>query len=191
MKKHIIILREHTFWLNCSVFINCTIKEMEDALAKVIWQNISTWVDESDLWIFVNVVNQASGKNLPIIYLREYDGSLESDWTAIHEISHFIFSMLNYRWINIIWKSDSMQEIFCYMLDYFYKQFKTEFNKKYERDNRNRSVTKGVNNVVNELKDKDDKADTSDKWKSVKKNKVKIRPKGVEKNSWRNKVKNK
>lgn len=190
--KWVISLTEDTFWNNVTIFINMSKDEVDKHIAKTCWDDApKVPIEEDENWLSFTLENKSLQRRLPIIFIRNYNNDKEWDAVFVHEISHFLFTILDWRWIDVKWSDVSTQEVFCYMIDFYYKQWRDKIDKIYERANRNRPVTKGVNNVASELKDKNDKAHSSHKWKSVKKNKVKIWPKGVKKNNWRNKVKNK
>ena len=192
-KKRVIYLLEETFWDNVTVFINYTKDELEKEISRRLKQEINTEINLSDAWASFTIQNSNTWESIPIVWIRNYSNDAASESMFLHEISHFIFAAMEDRWINMKWSEISYQEVFCYKLEFYYKQWRNKINKIYGKetkwDNRNRPRATRRNNTTNKLKDKDAEAHSSHKWKGVKKDKGKVRHTGIKKNNRGNKAK--
>ena len=193
-KKRVVYLLEETFWDNVTVFMNYTKDELEKEISRRLKHAINTEINLSDAWASFTIQNSNTWENIPIVWIRNYSNDAASESVFLHEISHFIFATMENRWIDMKWSEISYQEVFCYKLEFYYKQWRKKINKIYGKedkwDNRNRSGATRRNNTTNKLKDKDAKAHSSHKRKGVKKDKGKVRHTGTKKNNRGNETKN-
>lgn len=191
--KKVVYLIEETFWDNVTVFMNYTKEGLEKEIGRRLKQVINTEINLSDNWASFTIQNSSTWESIPIVWIRNYNNDAASESVFLHEISHFIFAALESRGIDAKWSDIWYQEVFCYKLEFYYKQWRKKINKIYGKkdkwDNRNWSGTTRRNNSTSKLKDKDAKAHSSHKWKGVKKDKGKIRHTGTKKNNRGNKAK--
>lgn len=98
-------IMENTFRTTLQVFYDCSLEEVHK---KYKFLPDFDWFEPR--WRYIAINDWA----MNIIWLRDIN---DTSW-LVHELVHFIYRVLDWKWIRL---NDSTDEVFAYLLEYYYK----------------------------------------------------------------------
>ena len=121
MKKYeSYLIQEPVFETSVALIVNCSFEEMKK------WDEARRHPDEDPLSDreknangFCYAARNKLGEHCFVVYVKKFDWTVQCMGVLIHELTHLIFRICDYKNIPIRLEND---EVFCYLLEYYQRQ---------------------------------------------------------------------
>lgn len=128
-KKKLFHIKNDVFKDELNVAVGYSAKELEEMLKKR-----ECAIDDK----FINDLKFANGAVIEtenktgkifILWLNNFNHDVRSHGLLVHEVSHAIFAMLNFRGVQIDTEKDISNETYAYTLEFFYTEILKRLNR--------------------------------------------------------------